>query len=336
MGTYNGAPYIEATVESILQQTYPNFEFVIIDDASTDATWSLLEQLGAQDARIVLHRNAANLGISATRNLGTKLAQGEFIAIMDHDDISLPNRLEKQVAYLDVHPEIGVVGGAIQFIIADALAAVETFPLTPGAVAWKMCFGVPCIHPASMVRRSVLVAVGGYDLSFRGANDYDLWVRLSQITGLANLPDIVLYYRLHSSSYSGQRSQEMGNELAAISQRVIEAEIGAHLTRDEVLHLITRYGHPDMWDRASKLSRVIYLLAHHVHQKKQLSTAEWVSIRHDAARRILRLLRLKADTGNMATALMYAARLDPVYTARWSQSMLRQAARRRLLGSRPQ
>lgn len=329
MGTYNCAPYIEDTVASILQQTYADFEFIILDDTSSDGTWPKLEQLAAQDTRIVLQRNATNRGISATRNLGTELARGELIAIMDHDDISVPDRLEKQVAYLDAHPEVGAVGGAIQFLDGDTLSAPSEYPLTPGLIAWTLCFRTPSIHPASMVRRAALVAAGGYDPAYRIANDYDLWVRLSQQVGLANLPDVLLHYRRRSSSFSAQQPAAMYEEAADIARRVIEAEIGVPLSPDEVLHM--KRGNRPQVQATAKLSRVLYHLAYHIRRKHHLTRAEWKAVRRDAALRTLRLAKVEPNPRRAAVAIAYAARLEPIYTARWLQSTLRKAAQRKLL-----
>src|SRR5690606_16968243 len=143
-----------------------------------------------------------------TRNRGTELARGEFIAVMDSDDISLPDRLEKQVAYLDSHPSVGVVGGAFRSLQGkeEILSTVRSFPLTPGLCAWFMHFSPSACHGASMLRRSLLVEVGGYRPEYMVAVDYDLWERLSHYTWFANIADVVLFYRRHDSSISIRRS----------------------------------------------------------------------------------------------------------------------------------
>lgn len=324
--TYNGERYIEAAVTSVLQQTYGDFELIVIDDGSQDGTWPKLAQLARRDARIVLQRNAANLGISAARNLGTELARGEFVAIMDGDDVCLPDRLEKQVAYLSAHPKIGAVGGMIQRLEGEVLGEVRDYPHTPGLLAWYMCFFMPASHPACMVRHAVLVAAGGYDPAYRVAHDYDLWFRLSRQSALANLPDIVLRYRRHGHNISSQRAMEMSHEIAQISRRAIEAEIGVTITPDEALLLRTRH-HPTP-RRTVRLSRLLYRLAYHIKHKHHLTADEWQALRHDATRRILRLVWRQGDLPSAAAALACVARLDPMYALRWLSAKPYAAAQR--------
>lgn len=329
IGTYNCAPYIETTVESILRQTYTNLECIIIDDGSTDGTWSLLGRLGQQDARIVLHRNETNLGISRTRNLGTELARGEFIAIMDHDDISVPDRLDKQLRYLDAHPEVGVVGGAVQFLYANELGPPRVSPQSPGLIAWTMCFDIPLWHPGCMVRRDALLTVGGYDPAYAVSNDHDLWFRMSQMTGLANLSDVVLHYRRHDSSYSQQKNQQLKHETTTIVQRAFESEIGVQLTQTEVRRLVWGFYSPLV--QTGKIAGVIRQLAFHIKDKYDLTPDEWKTVQQDAARRLLLVLRHRPDVVSATAALFYAFRFAPLYSVRRLISNLRNYLRRRLL-----
>ncbi|MCC6168930.1 MAG: glycosyltransferase [Caldilineaceae bacterium] len=330
MGAYNSAPYLEATVESILRQTYADFEFIIIDDASTDDTWSILEKLAAQDARIGLHRNPVNLGISHTRNLGTDLARGEFIAVMDHDDISAARRLEKEVTYLDAHPDVGVIGGAVRRLVGDNAAPLRNihYPVTPQLSTWILCFESPLSHPASMIRRALLIEVGGYRPEFVTANDYDLWQRLSRVTHLASLPDIVLDYRWHGENTLLRRVEDGRRETVSIAQRAMEYVYGQQVPLEIVRQLLRYHSSPPQDMRV--LSRTVYALAMRFREQERLTQAEWASIRGDAARRILHLLRHHPGVEGRATALVYAARLDPVHTARWSQSMVRKAVQSKL------
>ncbi|MCC6453638.1 MAG: glycosyltransferase family 2 protein [Caldilineaceae bacterium] len=335
MAAYNAVSYVETAVDSILQQTFSDFELIVVDDGSTDGTWEILERLAIQDGRIRLERNPKNCGIARTRNRGVELARGEFIAIMDADDISKPYRLEKQSAYLVNHPQVGVVGGAICFFTEGGAtpSRVKSFPLTPSLVTWTLCFESPFADPASMIRRSLLVEMEGYRTDHIVAMDYDLWQRLSRIAQLANLPDVVLHYRWHGDNISHRRAEE-GNRLASlIAQRAVEAIYGQPIPLDAVKQMLRYHGTPikDM----IVVAQMIDALALRYRAGARLTPADWAAIRADAARRILWLMQHRAENGSM-TALAYAARLDPVYAARWSQSMLRQAARRRLLEPRPQ
>src|SRR5438105_464155 len=116
MSVYNGQPFLEETVKSILSQTFTDYEFVIIDDSSVDDTWEVLTRYADHDQRLVLRRNERNMGVVLSLNRGLDLAKGKFIVRQDADDISLPQRIEKQVNYLEAHPECGLVGTDLQFV----------------------------------------------------------------------------------------------------------------------------------------------------------------------------------------------------------------------------
>jgi hypothetical protein len=169
-----------------------------------------------------------------------------------------------------------------------------------------------------MVRRAALIAVGGYDAAYRVCNDYDLWLRLGQQTKLANLPDLLLYYRRHAHNTGARHSEEMSREIAAISRRAIAAEIGVTISPDEALLLRSRH-HPAP-RRTDRRSRLLVQLAVHIKQKHALSAADWETLRHDATRRILRLAWRKGDLPSAVTALACVVRLDPGYAVRWVAS----------------
>lgn len=327
--TYNAEAYVEEAARSILQQTFTDFELIMIDDGSTDSTWAILERLAAQDARIVLQRNSANLGISRTRNLGTDLARGEYIAIMDHDDISLRDRLEKQVAYLDGHPDVGVVGGVTRNLDGAILGAPRLGPMTPNLITWFLHFGVPVAHPASMIRRSVLLAVGGYDPNFRIVNDYDLWFRISGQTGLANLPDVVLHYRRHSGNTTRLQKEAMMDEGPLVVQRVLEVTLGRKVSLDEARQFPHNYV-PERHTIADVSGR-IYSLAVHFREQGRLSRREWIVVRRDAAWRILRLLWYKPSQRSTFRVLGHAVQLDMVYSILWLGSRLRRGIQSKLV-----
>ncbi len=151
----------------------------------------------------VILNNSTNLKISKSRNEGIELARGEYIACMDADDISLPGRFARQVAYLESHPGIGVVGGWAKRISVDGRMIGAIGPQTrPDCVRWEMCFGSPLAHPTVMMRADVVKAAGGYSDKFPYAEDYDLWRRLSARTELSNIAEYVLLYRHHSDNVS--------------------------------------------------------------------------------------------------------------------------------------
>lgn len=199
---YNGERFLREAVESILSQTFRDFEFLIINDGSTDASGAILREYASKDSRIILVEQE-NRGLVATLNRGMQLAHAPLIARMDADDISLPDRLRMQKEYLDVHPEIAVLGSNV-IIIDEHGKQNETWicPRYGQEMDSTIPRGSPVAHPAVMMRRDVVISIGGYRRAYRRAQDYDLWLRLHKIVGIDNLPEILLQLRKHKDNIS--------------------------------------------------------------------------------------------------------------------------------------
>lgn len=194
---YNSALYIEESLVSMLHQTYPDFEIIVIDDGSTDGTLQKIQAFADPRIRLIAHQE--NRGLVGTLNEGLSLARGEYIARMDGDDIALPERLERQVAYLDAHPEVGVLGTQAHLLGIDK---VTTKPLVHEEIRVWQLFHCTFVHPTVMLRRSVIENHGIRYLPYPHAEDYEIWNRLAELTRLANLPDVLLRYRLHPNQVS--------------------------------------------------------------------------------------------------------------------------------------
>lgn len=203
MPVYNAEKYLAAAVESILNQTFREFEFLMIDDGSTDRSLAILQRYAARDARIRLS-SRANTGYVVALNEMLALAQGEFIARMDADDVALPDRFARQVEFLRAHPEVVCVGGAQDWIdeagrvlfhcdVQETDAEIQQLALTGQT---------PINHPSALIRRAAMLQVGGYDVELHPAEDLDLWLKLGEVGGLANLKDTVTLYRQHTHSES--------------------------------------------------------------------------------------------------------------------------------------
>lgn len=192
--------YLREAVESILAQTCADFEFLILNDASTDDNVEKVIN-SYDDKRIRYWQNDRNLGISLSRNKLIGLSRGEYLAVFDHDDVSLPERLEKQAAFLDAHPEVGVVG--CWYRILGTENKVSRFPAEDAEIKEIMVNSCCICHPASMIRRSVLVEHNiGYESDYTPAEDYALWCRLLSKTRFANLPEVLFAYRNHEGNTS--------------------------------------------------------------------------------------------------------------------------------------
>lgn len=202
MPVHNGGVYLGHAVESILAQSFPDLEFVIIDDGSTDSTAEVLRRYEAADRRVrVYHQEKA--GLVASLNRGCREAQASYIARMDADDIAFPDRLARQVEFLDTHPLVAVVGSAVIRIDAAGREIKRNVCPTSHAEIVEALREYTCFtHPSVMLRADALAAVGGYRKAYKAAEDYDLWVRLSERYELANLPDPLLYYRVYPEQVS--------------------------------------------------------------------------------------------------------------------------------------
>lgn len=223
---YNAGPYIAEAVYSILAQTYTNFELILINDASTDTTKEEIQRF--DDARIVYLENEENSGLIYTLNKGLAIAKGKYIIRMDADDASMPNRIEEQVAFMDAYPNIGVSGTGFRLFGAkDSDVQYET---ENDDIKLQMLYHCRFCHPSVIIRKQLIDDNKlQYSADFSHAEDYELWARLAFTTQFANLPKILLKYRVHQESVSHKHT----NTQRINSIRVIEylfSKIGVQLS----------------------------------------------------------------------------------------------------------
>lgn len=209
---YNAEKYIDEAIQSIVDQTFIDWELIVINDGSKDETLDKLREWERKDSRIIVLNNEVNLKLCKTLNRGILECKGGYIARMDADDISIKDRLEKQVNFLDQNKEVGIVGGGMY--VCDENMNIKNIRSYRGGdkEIRKILFRYsPFCHPAVMIRKSILEEVGGYDEKMAPTEDIDLWFRLAKITKLANLQDVILKYRVlpTSESQSKARLQEM-------------------------------------------------------------------------------------------------------------------------------
>lgn len=206
MSVYNGEKYLSEAIESILKQTYTDFEFIICDDASTDNSVDIVRYYMNIDKRIVFIQNDMNIGLAASLNKCIRQSKGDYIARMDADDISLNDRFEKQIMYLDNNPNIAFVCGGVYLIDANGIwgKRIKTMPLTKENVYKYQ----PIVHPTVMIRKTVLEQVGGYTVApyTKRGQDFDLWCKIYSHGYIGkNIEEIVLYYREDKDSYKRRR-----------------------------------------------------------------------------------------------------------------------------------
>jgi hypothetical protein len=210
MSVFNGGRFLSEAVESILNQTFRDFEFIIIDDGSTDETADILSRYQEPDPRVIV-RHQQNRGQVPSLNTGCGLARGRYIARIDADDICLPERLERQVAYLEQNPQVALLGTLVNFIDASGrLLATIPFPTDDNGIR-KWLFQlhqVPFSHPTLVFRTEVFRAVNGYRAKFAPAEDYDLLIRIAERWQVANLPEALVKMRRHAHSLSFTKARQ--------------------------------------------------------------------------------------------------------------------------------
>lgn len=216
MPAYNAEKYIKEAIDSILGQTFPDFELIILDDCSKDMTGQIIQSY--RDERIIYVRNEENLRVARTLNKGLQIARGEYIARMDADDSSFPDRLAKQVAYLDCHPEIAVLGTNVELFDENGVIGTGWSATNPEQMKVDLFFSCGLAHPSVMMRKSVILELGGYHPEFEGLEDYELWCRVSEKYAVTTLPDLLFRYRIHGGQVTKNPSPEYVQRMRCLQE----------------------------------------------------------------------------------------------------------------------
>jgi len=207
MSVYNCVRYVQESIESIIGQTFTDWEFIIMDDGSTDGTRELLTKV-CSDPRIKVYRQE-NVGLAKSLNRCQNLVKGKYIARQDADDVSFPTRIAKQVAFLDMMPEFGLVGTWAQWTAEDdTCLQILDHPIQNDEIQETLLKTCCFTHGSVTMRKSVFNEVGGYCEDFVLAQDYDLWLRIAEKSKVANIPEVLYTYRKVKSGISCQRYVE--------------------------------------------------------------------------------------------------------------------------------
>ncbi|WP_099610792.1 glycosyltransferase [Vibrio fujianensis] len=235
MSVYNGEKYLGEAIDSILKQTFSDFEFIIINDGSTDKTLEIIKSYMKKDDRIVLV-SRENKGLIVSLNEGLDLAKGQYIARMDADDISIKSRFEKQIEFLDSNPDIGVCGTWVEVFGENIKSKKWKMPTQDPDLKAKLTFSVPFAHPTVMIRKKVIDKYKiNYDLGYKDAEDYKFWVDFSKYTLFSNVPEILLRYRYHQESISRVADNKENKERFEIISKIqneVLTSIGIVLTNE--------------------------------------------------------------------------------------------------------
>ncbi|MBS1650685.1 MAG: glycosyltransferase [Bacteroidetes bacterium] len=230
MPVYNAELFLKRAIDSMLMQTYSTFEFIIIDDGSTDNSNTIIKNYS--DKQIKLIENKENKGLIYSLNIGINEAKGKYIARMDADDISYPKRIEKQVNFLETHPTIGVLGTFINDTIKYKI--YKNKQLTSNDLKARLIFDNAFYHPTVMFRASALKENKIlYDQNYKHAEDYNLWIKLMSVTDFAILQEPLLYYENHSHQVSSKHSIEQENSIFKTQDNFFNS-IQLHFTDEEL------------------------------------------------------------------------------------------------------
>ncbi|ODS41485.1 MAG: hypothetical protein A7315_06020 [Candidatus Altiarchaeales archaeon WOR_SM1_79] len=254
MSVYNGEKYLREAVDSILNQTFKDFEFLIINDGSTDRTAEILKSY--HDLRINIITNEKNIGLTKSLNKGLKVARGEYIARMDADDISIPKRLEAEYAFLKSHPRVGVVSSDVHFIDKKS-RKIGTWKSchTPEDLYYTLNF-INCVaHSTIMFRKDVIREIGNYDETIIRAQDYDLWCRLSKVTKIYKIQEVLVLFRKTKDNISHTFKNEQEKTANIIVKRNLENLLKTKLEDDELMSL-----QHNKVSKFSDIKRLIFIL----------------------------------------------------------------------------
>ncbi|MCK9267047.1 glycosyltransferase [bacterium] len=216
MAVYNGEKYVREAIESILSQTFKDFEFLIVDDGSDDSTPRILAEY--KDSRIKIVRNPKNIGLAASLNTGIKLSSGKFIARQDADDISMPERLERQVSFIHNKKDIALVGTWVLTINSNGEKVDKViYPCDDATIRKNIVVRNQFAHGSVMYRKGAVVSAGCYNELFRFSEDYNLWLRLVEFGEAANIPEFLYKWRMAEPIFYSEK--KIGEEMYCLLTR---------------------------------------------------------------------------------------------------------------------
>lgn len=219
MSIYNDGEYVSESIKSILSQSHQDFEFIIVNDGSTDNSEDIINSF--RDKRIRYLKNPENIGLARSLNLALANSEGKYVARMDADDISVPERLANQLDFMEQYPEVGIVGSWVQqFGQAENTVRYSTSDFD---IRIRMLSDSPFAHPSVMIRREVLGKHQlQYDPNFRTAQDYDLWSRMARYTNMAILPKVLLHSRVHENQVTSRKKADQAANRAKVAKSLFQ------------------------------------------------------------------------------------------------------------------
>ena len=280
---FNAEHFLKEAINSVLEQTYRDFELIIIDDGSRDGSSAIIKSF--HDRRIIFRGHDKNMGIVSTLNEGLNLSRGKYIVRMDADDISLPSRIMMQVRFMETHPKVGICGTWIEVFGANQY--IWSPPVSHDEIKVKLFAESALAHPSVCIRRDILQKYSlSYDPTFQYVEDYHLWVKMSRVTKLANIPRVLLKYRIHPSQIGRLQSLTQSKSTEIIKIDLLK-ELNSNVTRKDLrLHLkAMSWTHSVSWKELREL-KGWYSKLYHLNLEKgiydlkifnKLLTEHWVA-----------------------------------------------------------
>lgn len=219
MPAFNVGTYIAESIESILEQTFKDFELLILDDGSTDNSWEIISSYASKDQRIVALRNDKNLGISNSRNILIERASASIIAWQDADDIACKDRLLDQYSFLELHPEVGMCGGYLEFFDEKGVQGIRKYAAEDQELRTKMFRYSPVAQPVAMIRKECFVGIAGYDPKWPGAEDLHMSFKIGCKWKFANIQKVLVRYRVHQESVTFKKLRALEKNTLSLRRR---------------------------------------------------------------------------------------------------------------------
>ncbi|WP_353203860.1 glycosyltransferase [Sphingomonas sp.] len=301
MATYNGAGLVGETIASLQAQSFTDFELIVVDDCSTDATVAVVEAFA--DPRIRVIRSPVNRRVVLTRNAAFAAARGRYIAALDHDDLCHPDRFARQIAYLDAHPEIVLVGTAANVLSEGAILPSSLAPLsTPPVIEWLLRIENPLVWSSVMLRADAARRLDPFQRpEMVYAEDFDLYHRISAYGGIARLDDELMTYRRHGGGASQVQAEAMRGRAADVLAEVyapLFGDVAADTARLIVTHVMSQQPVPDRATLAAVGDALVRLQDDFLAQRRPDSESRSL-IRWETARRWARIGRAGLRTGTL-------------------------------------
>lgn len=309
MPVYNGEKYLKEAIDSILNQKFKDFELIIINDCSKDNTLKIINSYN--DERIILVNNDKNLGIAQTLNKGIEISKGKYIARMDADDICYPHRLETQINFMENNLDIGMCGSAVE-VFTDKSSDIHKCPLNHNEIKVLQIFNSAFCHPAIMIKKEILEQNNlRYNDFYEGMEDYELWIRMSKVTKLANIDDILLKYRSHSGQVTKSVTNEQFEKMMLIREKTL-TELSSDFTKEDA-ELLLLYSTNEIFKYEDKIYKVFDLFKKIIKYNKERNIYNHKTLKYVISYNVYwSLLKYKNEYGLKVKYKRYMGLMDAI------------------------